>query len=130
MDREESRFAFWQEKFPWISMEKLKVGIFDSSQIRELMKDLMFDIALSKVELSVWQWLKSVVTNFLGKPPECWIWGENWRVTEEFLPIQGMKFSHTWTIFQRTVEIWVKSRVSTFTKTFALWKNATKASEM
>ena len=31
-------------------MEKLKVGIFDNHQIRELMKDPMFDKALSKAE--------------------------------------------------------------------------------
>ena len=54
MDRESSRFAFLQERFPWISMEKLKAGIFDSPQIGELMKDLMFDTALSKTELSTW----------------------------------------------------------------------------
>ena len=29
---------------------------------------------------------------------------------------------HTWTIFQRTMEIWVNSRMSTFAKTFTLWK--------
>ena len=42
-DREGSGFAFFQEKFPRISIEKLNVGIFDSPQIRELMKDPMFD---------------------------------------------------------------------------------------
>ena len=47
-------------------MEKLKTDIFDDPQIRELMKDPMFDKALSKAELSAWQLLKSVVTNFLG----------------------------------------------------------------
>ena len=40
-------------------MEKLKAGIFDSPQIREPMKDLMFDKALSKDELSAWQSLKN-----------------------------------------------------------------------
>ena len=47
-------------------MEKLKVGIFDYPQIRELMKDPMFDEARSEAELSDRQSLKSVVTNFLG----------------------------------------------------------------
>ena len=64
MGREGSRFAFLQ-KFPRISMEKLKAGIIDSSQIRELIKDPMFDEALSKGELSAWQSLKSVDTDFL-----------------------------------------------------------------
>ena len=31
-------FAFLQEKFLQISMEKLKAGIFDGSQIRELVR--------------------------------------------------------------------------------------------
>ena len=34
MDREASGFAFLQ-KFPWISMEKLKAGIFDGLQTYE-----------------------------------------------------------------------------------------------
>ena len=42
-DREGSVFAFLQERFPRISIEKLKAGIFDGPQIRELMKDSMFD---------------------------------------------------------------------------------------
>ena len=48
MNRENSGFCFLQEKFPWISMEKLKADIFDGPQIRELMKDQMFDEALSE----------------------------------------------------------------------------------
>ena len=52
MDREGSRFAFLREKFLRISMEKPKAGIFDVPQIRELMKDPMFDEALSEHELS------------------------------------------------------------------------------
>ena len=65
VDRGGSWFAFLQ-KFPRISKEKLKAGIFDGSQIRELMKDTTFDEALSEVELSAWLSLKSEVTNFLG----------------------------------------------------------------
>ena len=61
MDREGSGFAFYQ-KFLLISMKKLKAITFDGPQIKELMKSLMFDEA----ELSVWQSLKSAVTNFLG----------------------------------------------------------------
>ena len=36
-------------------MEKLKAGIFDGLQIKELMKDPMFNEALSEAELSAWQ---------------------------------------------------------------------------
>ena len=66
MDKESSRFVFLQEKLPEISIEKLKADIFDGPQIRELIKDPMFDEALSEAELCAWQSLKSVVTNFLG----------------------------------------------------------------
>ena len=65
MDREGNVFVFLQ-MFLQISIEKLKAGIFDSPQIRDLIKDLMFDEALSKAELLTWLSLKSVVTNFLG----------------------------------------------------------------
>ena len=57
----------------------------------------------------------------------------NWRVSTNL----GHKYQsncsfcgYTWTIFQRTVEIWVKSKVSTYIKAFALWKSTTKAGRM
>ena len=65
MDREGRGFTFLQQNFPLIRLEKLKAGIFDGPQIRELMKDSTFDDALSAVELSAWPSLKSVITNFL-----------------------------------------------------------------
>ena len=67
MDRKGKGFTFLQQKFPRVSFEKLKAGIFDGPQIRELMKDSSFDDALSATELSTWGSLKSVITNFLGK---------------------------------------------------------------
>ena len=67
INREGSGFAFLQGKFLRISMQKLKADIFDSPQIRELIKEPMFDEALSETELSHWsQSLQSVVTTFLG----------------------------------------------------------------
>ena len=66
MERESGGFAFLQEKFPREIMEKLKAGIVGGPQIRELIKDPMFDEALSEAELPTWLSMKSVVTNFLG----------------------------------------------------------------
>ncbi len=83
MDREDSGFAFLQ-KFPGINMEKLKAAIFDCSQIRELMKDPMFDEALSKSELSIKQFLKSVVKNFLGIHPSAVYEGEIEQLQRSF----------------------------------------------
>ena len=54
MDGEGNVLAFLQEKFPRISMEKLKTGIFDGTQIKEIMKDPMFDEAPSEAEVSAW----------------------------------------------------------------------------
>ena len=65
IDRESRGFVFLQ-KFPRIIMEKLKAGILDGPQIRELMKNPMFYEALREAELSTWQSPKSIVTNFLG----------------------------------------------------------------
>ena len=45
-------------------MEKLIAGIFDDSQVGEIMKNPMFDEALSEAELSSWHSLNSVVTNW------------------------------------------------------------------
>ena len=46
-------------------MEKLKAGIFNIPQIRELIKGPMTDKTLRETELFAWLPLKSVVTNFL-----------------------------------------------------------------
>ena len=70
MDREVSGFAFLPEKFPQISMEKLKTSIFDGPQIRELTKDQMFDKALSEAELAV---LEVSSYKLPGEPTECGI---------------------------------------------------------
>ena len=51
MNIEDSVFYFLQ-RLSQISTEKLKAGIFDGPQIKELMKDPMFDEALSEAELS------------------------------------------------------------------------------
>ena len=67
MDRKGCVFIFLQEKFSRISMEKLKSGIFNGLQIRELMKDPMFDEALEG----------------------------NWRASEEFPLTRGVNVSQT-----------------------------------
>ena len=51
----------------------------------------MFDKALSKAELSTWQSLKSIVTNFLGSHQST----EYEKGIEEFLPNWCMNVSQT-----------------------------------
>ncbi|KAK3880370.1 hypothetical protein Pcinc_015136 [Petrolisthes cinctipes] len=66
LDKEGEGFTFLHQKCPRISREKLKAGIFDGPQKKELMKDARFDAALNPIELSAWLCFKSVIGNFLG----------------------------------------------------------------
>ena len=59
--QEGSAFAFIPEKFPRINIEKLKVGIFDGPQIKELRKAPSFDEALSEAELSTGSYLSQLL---------------------------------------------------------------------
>ena len=52
MERKSRGYTFHRQKFPQVSVEKLKAGIFDGPQIRELMKDSTFEDALSAIQLS------------------------------------------------------------------------------
>ena len=52
---------FPREKFPKVSDMKLKAGIFDDRQIRELSKDDTFVTAMTETEASAWNAYKSVV---------------------------------------------------------------------
>ena len=47
-------------------MEKLKAGIFNGPQIRQLIKDPEFEHSMKEVELEAWQAFVLVVKNFLG----------------------------------------------------------------
>ena len=52
--------------FPGLTMEKLKVGIFDGPQIRQLIRDPEFENSMNEVELEAWKAFVMVVKNFLG----------------------------------------------------------------
>ena len=47
-------------------MEKLKAGIFDGPQMRQLIRDPEFENSINEVELEVWKAFALVVKNFLG----------------------------------------------------------------
>uniref|UniRef100_UPI00358FB395 uncharacterized protein n=1 Tax=Myxine glutinosa TaxID=7769 RepID=UPI00358FB395 len=66
LNKEGRAFAFLNKKFPRVSEAKLKAGIFDGPQIRELMKDPKFDESMESNERNAWLSFKSIVTNFLG----------------------------------------------------------------
>ena len=52
--------------FPGLSIEKIKAGVFDGPQIRQLIKNEHFIGTMSKLEKNAWLSFKDVVKNFLG----------------------------------------------------------------
>jgi hypothetical protein len=59
-------FCYLCLAFPGLTIEKLKAGIFDGSQIRQLIRDPDFEKSMSVVELKAWKAFVLVVNNFLG----------------------------------------------------------------
>ena len=47
-------------------MEKLKAGIFDGPEIRQLIRDLELENSMNEVQLEAWKAFVLVVKNFLG----------------------------------------------------------------
>jgi hypothetical protein len=54
------------EKFPRLSTEKIKAGVFIGPQIRQLFRDPQFDLVLSDDENAAWNAFPPDVTGFLG----------------------------------------------------------------
>jgi hypothetical protein len=52
---------------PQLSTEKIKAGIFDGPQIRQLIKDSAFVNSMNEAERKAWTSFVAVVGNFLGK---------------------------------------------------------------
>ena len=52
--------------FPGLTLVKLKAGIFDGPQIRQLIRDPEFENLMNEVELEAWIAFVLVVKNFLG----------------------------------------------------------------
>jgi len=66
LDKDGACFKYILEKFPRLSYEKVREGLFMGPQIRKLMLDQTFEATMKSVELDAWLSLKSVVYNFLG----------------------------------------------------------------
>ena len=66
LDKSGAGFKYLEEKFPRISASKLKESIFVGPQIRELMKDQLFESQLNHVELEAWISFKNICEQFLG----------------------------------------------------------------
>ena len=66
LTRDGTCFGYICRKFPGLSMEKVKAGIFDGPQIRELMRDQGFQSSMNDIEESAWSSFCTVAENFLG----------------------------------------------------------------
>lgn len=66
LDKDGDCFTYLCQAFPGLTMEKLKAGIFDGSQIRQLIRDPEFKNSMNEVELEAWKTFVLVVKNFLG----------------------------------------------------------------
>ena len=66
LNRNESCFCYLCSAFPGLSIEKIKAGIFNGPQIRQLTKDLQFTCQMTEKESAAWAALVLVIKNFLG----------------------------------------------------------------
>ncbi|GBL96322.1 hypothetical protein AVEN_238686-1 [Araneus ventricosus] len=66
MDCGGSGFQYLRLKFPKVSEAKIKKGIFVGPQIRQLMKDTVFESKLTRKEAAAWTSFKELAKNFLG----------------------------------------------------------------
>ncbi|GFU53434.1 uncharacterized protein TNCV_3029391 [Trichonephila clavipes] len=67
LDKNGKCFNFFSRKFPGLSIEKLKAGIFNGQQIRQLVKDSNFAKSITEVESKAWNSFVLIMSNFLGK---------------------------------------------------------------
>ena len=59
-------FAYLPKKFPGLSNEKFKEGIFDGLEISQLIKNPNFVKSMNELEKQTWNSFISVIRNFLG----------------------------------------------------------------
>ena len=67
LEKDGDCFKYICIKFPDLTIEKLKAGIFDGPQIRKLMNDANFCNFINPAKLSAWTAFMNVVKFFLGK---------------------------------------------------------------
>ena len=65
LDKDVDCFQYICKSFRSLSNEELKAGIFDESQIWQLMRDQKFCDSMNEVELAAWLSFVDVIKNFL-----------------------------------------------------------------
>ena len=66
LNRDGDCFTYLCHAFPGLTIEKLKAGIFDGPQLRELIRDAELEDSIEEVELEAWKAFVLVMKNFLG----------------------------------------------------------------
>ena len=66
LDKDGDCFTYLYQAFLGLIIEKLKACIFDGHQIRQLIRDPVFENSMNEVELEAWKAFVLVVKNFLG----------------------------------------------------------------
>lgn len=66
LDKDGDCFTYICRALPKLSMEKLKAGVFNGPQIRQLVKDNNFVKSMTENEKNAWTSFVSVIKNFLG----------------------------------------------------------------
>ncbi|GBP13914.1 hypothetical protein EVAR_10482_1 [Eumeta japonica] len=66
LDKDGNYFSYICQKVPQFTMEKIKAGIFDDPQIRQLTNDTQLRNSMTELELKAWTAFVSVMQNFLG----------------------------------------------------------------
>ena len=66
LDKDGDCFTYLCQAFPGLTMEKLKAGICDGPQIRQLIRDPEVENVMNEVELEAWKAFVLVVKNLLG----------------------------------------------------------------
>ena len=61
VNREGACFKYIQEKFPYMSAEKVKNGVFVRPQTRKLTKDVKFLSTMTDVEKKAWLYFAEVL---------------------------------------------------------------------
>jgi hypothetical protein len=66
LNQNSEAFKYLSNKFPHITYNKIKEGIFVGPQIRKLIEDKEFEKTMTDIEKAAWLGFKNVVHNFLG----------------------------------------------------------------
>jgi len=66
LDKEGECFKYICKVFPRLSSEKVKAGIFDGPQIRQLIKVQNFTLCMNEIDAGAWKSFVEMIQNILG----------------------------------------------------------------